>query len=80
MCNSPRGSKRGDDGRELGMGVFATDPVAMNIASPPFNKRTVLGGQYLLVGAVGALGLESVLLVAALVAVGAYLLFAPALG
>jgi hypothetical protein len=51
----------------------------MNIASPPINKRTVLGGQYLLVGAVGALSLESVLLVAALVAVGAYLLFEPAL-
>ena len=51
----------------------------MNIVSPPFNKRTVLGGQYLLVGAVGALSLESVLLVAVLVAVGAYLLLMPAL-
>jgi hypothetical protein len=51
----------------------------MNIVSTPLNKRTVLGGQYLLVGAVGALTLESVLLVAALVAVGVYLLLAPAL-
>ncbi|WP_276300528.1 hypothetical protein [Halorussus lipolyticus] len=48
----------------------------MNIALP-LNKRTVLGGQYLLVGATGALALESTLLAVALITVGVYLLFAP---
>jgi len=45
----------------------------------PLNKRTVLGGQYLLVGAAGALALESLLLAVALIAVGVYLLVRPVL-
>ena len=60
------------------MGVFATAHVAMNLALP-LNKRIVLGGQYLLVGAAGALALESLLLAVALISMGVYLLLTPVL-
>jgi len=48
-----------------------------NRDSPSLNKRTLLGVQCWLVGAVGALTPENVPLAASLVAVGAYLVFGP---
>ncbi len=46
---------------------------------PSFNKRTLLGVQCWLVGAIGALTPENVPLAASLVAVGASLVFGPSL-
>ncbi|WP_157971561.1 hypothetical protein [Halorussus litoreus] len=52
----------------------------MTIATPPVNKRTLLGGQFWVVAAAGALTVEGLPLAAALTVAGAYLVLVPALG
>jgi len=55
------------------------DAAVTNRDCPSLNKRTLLGVQCWLVGAIGSLTPENLSLAAALTAVGAYLVFGPSL-